>query len=311
MLYSKVIRPPAEYTSNIVDQLHSALNTQHSTLNKSFSTIYFGGGSPALCDLKPIFAALAKYVAPETEFTIELHPEDVTEEKLLELKAGGVNRISMGLQSLDDATLKAMNRGYTLDFAAEKFALIKKHFDNAGVDLIVGFPGDPCEGYEELASWGLKHCSVYSLQNERNLKNVPDDDFLLDKIREVGSILDSFSLKRYEISNYARPGYECRHNLAVWKGEDYLGLGEGAYGRVGRKRTAFGKTEEVDAETDFKERRLFRLRTFLGLDTTGREDWAKTMDEFVLEGLATKDGAIYRLTSRGFEVTDSILAELV
>lgn len=306
-----MIRPPAEYTSNIVDHLHLSLNTHHLSLSKSFSTIYFGGGSPALCDLKPIFAALAKYIAPETEFTVELHPEDVTEEKLLELKAGGVNRISMGLQSLDDATLKAMNRGYDKAFAAAKFALIKKHFDNAGVDLIVGFPGDPCEGYEEIANWGLKHCSVYSLQNERNLKNVPDDDFLLDKIREASSVLDSFGLKRYEISNYARPGYECRHNLAVWKGEDYLGLGEGAYGRVGLKRTAFGKTEEVDAEADFKERRLFRLRTFLGLDTTGREDWAKTMDKFVLEGLATKDGAIYRLTSRGFEVTDSILAELV
>lgn len=274
-------------------------------------TIYFGGGSPALCDLKPIFAALSKYISSETEFTVELHPEDVTEEKLEELKAGKVNRISMGLQSLDDATLKAMNRGYDKAFAVEKFALIKKYFDNAGVDLIVGFPGDPCEGYEELRNWGLKHCSVYSLQNERNLKNVPSDDFLLDKIRHVATVLDSFGLKRYEISNYAVPGYECKHNLAVWKGEDYLGLGEGAYGRIGNKRTAFGKTEEVDAETDFKERRLFRLRTFLGLDTEGRPDWAKTMDKFVSVSLAEKDGEVYRLTSRGYEVCDSILAELV
>lgn len=303
----KVAKDLSGYGAKIVEHLHSTLYT----LTSNFSTIYFGGGTPALCDLKPIFAALSKYISEETEFTIELHPEDVTEEKLLELKAGGVNRISMGLESLDNATLKAMNRGYTVEFAAEKFALIKRHFENAGVDLIVGFPGDPCEGYEKLANWGLTHCSVYSLQNERNLKNVPDDDFLLDKIRAASSALDSFGLKRYEISNYARPGYECRHNLAVWRGEDYLGLGEGAYGRVGLKRTAFGKTEEVDAEADFKERRLFRLRTFLGLDTSGREDWVKTMDKFVLEGLATKDGAIYRLTSRGFEVTDSILAELV
>lgn len=296
-----------DYVQKIVDLLTSTLYTLPST----FNTVYFGGGSPALCDLKPIFAALSKYISSETEFTVELHPEDVTEEKLLELKAGGVNRISMGLQSLDDATLKAMNRGYSYEFAAEKFALIKRYFENVGVDLIVGFPGDPCEGYEKLATWGLKHCSVYSLQNERNLRNVPDDDWVLDKLKEVAAVLDSLGLKRYEISNHAEPGFECRHNLATWCGEDYLGLGEGAHGRVGLKRSAFGKVEEVDEETDFKERRLFRLRTYFGLDTSSRADWAKTMDKFVQEGLALKYGNVYRLTPRGYEVCDSILSELV
>lgn len=264
-----------------------------------------------MCDLKPIFAALSPYIDESTEFTVELHPEDVTREKLSELKAGGVNRISMGLQSLDDKTLRAMNRGYDSRLAAEKFALVKEYFENAGVDLIVGFPGDPCEGYEKLASWGLKHCSVYSLQNERNLKNVPDDDFILDKIREVDAALGAFGLERYEISNYAARGYECRHNFAVWCGEDYLGIGEGAFGRVGRTRTSFGKTEMVNEDDDFKERRLFRLRTREGLDTSGRSDWAKTMDKFVSEGLASKAESVYRLNRRGYEVVDSILAELI
>ena len=200
-------------------------------------TVYFGGGSPALCDLDPILNALAPYLTAETEFTVELHPKDVTESLLSRLRDGGVNRISMGLQSLDDATLLKMGRGYSVAEAAKAFRLIKKFFGNAGIDLIIGFPGDPCTSLLPLADWGLTHISIYSLQNERNLANVPSDDWVLDRIRGASAELASIGLKRYEISNYARPGFECRHNLAVWRGEDYLGLGEGAYGRLGRLRT--------------------------------------------------------------------------
>ena len=230
-------------------------------------TIYFGGGSPALCDLTPLRDALHTLLTPtrpyptllaptrpyptlsdpiqpyptlpdpiSPEFTVELHPLDVTPAKLDELNSIGVNRISMGVQSLDDATLRAMGRGYTADDAARAFALVKSRFDNAGIDLILGYPGDPTTTNAEallapLANWGLRHCSVYSLQNERGLKNVPDDDTVLDGIRAASRFLKSIGLSRYEISNYAAPGFECRHNLAVWRGEDYIGLGDGAYGK--------------------------------------------------------------------------------
>ena len=166
------------------------------------------------------------------EFTVELHPLDVTERKLQELKDLGVNRISMGVQSLDDATLADMGRGYTIDEAARAFARVKRFFDNAGIDLIVGYPGDEVKvvgvgerwNLQRLGSWGLRHCSVYSLQNERGLKNVPDDDIVLDRLRHIAICLREMGLERYEISNYAEPGYECRHNFAVWRGEDYLGF---------------------------------------------------------------------------------------
>ena len=254
----------------------------------------------------------------------------------------------MGVQSLDDATLRAMGRGYTASDATRAFALVKSHFDNAGIDLILGYPGDPTTKNAEallapLANWGLRHCSVYSLQNERGLKNVPDDDTVLDGIRSAARFLKSIDLERYEISNYAAPGFECRHNLAVWRGEDYIGLGEGACGREGLKRTrgllqnsvngeweeGKGKREEgrgksgenlliayntteVSPSEDIKERTLFRLRTRDGIDSSRFPEWRPALDRFVAEGLLAKIGeSVYRLTERGTEVCDAILEELV
>lgn len=281
-------------------------------------TVYFGGGSPALCELTPLAAAIAALCDAETEFTVELHPLDVTEAKLAELKSLGVNRISMGVQSLDDATLADMGRGYSVDEAEQAFRLVRRFFDNAGIDLIVGYPGDPCVGYERLADWELKHCSVYSLQNERGLANVPSDDWTLDRLRQVARQLGEMGLNRYEISNYAAPGFECRHNFAVWRGEDYIGLGEGACGRIGLDRTHSGKVAEtLTLERDLIERTIFRLRTREGLDAAALAPhpscpmFVAALDRFVREGLLMRMGTTYCLTDRGTEVCDSILAELV
>ena len=172
-------------------------------------------------------------------------------------------------------------------------------------------------GWERLADWGLRHGSVYSLQNERGLADVPGDDWVLDRLRMVSAALAEIGLERYEISNYARPGSECRHNLAVWRGEDYFGLGAGASGRIGLRRTrnlgtcAHEAEETVSPERDALERRIFRLRTREGLDSTGYPAWGQALEKFCETGLLTKEGAIYRLTARGMEVCDSILAELV
>ena len=296
--------------------------------------------------MRPIFEALAPLLTSDTEFSVELHPLDVTDDLLAQLRDGGVNRISMGVQSLDDATLAAMRRGYTTAEAAKAFARVKKVFDNAGTDFIIGFPGDPCTGFQQISDWGQTHVSVYSLQNERNLENVPDDDWVMDRLRETSTFLATIGLKRYEISNYAKPGFECRHNQAVWRGEDYLGLGEGAFGRIGRLRTknlgdkplgswgqapngwgqtptspgdrpcgGWGQTptevEEVTAEQDALERRIFRLRTSEGLDAHGHPEWGQALAAHCRNGLLVKDGDIYRLTARGAEVCDSILVDLV
>ena len=296
------------------------LANEVSALRGEISTVYFGGGSPALCDLRPIFKVLRPLLSADCEFTVELHPLDVSEETLSMLRSGGANRISMGVQSLDDGALKHMMRGYTFDEAERAFRLVKRYFDNAGIDLIVGYPIElDCSRLGRLAGWGLRHCSVYSLiLEERSILahmlphlTLPSDDAVLDRIREIARFLSSIGLRRYEISNYAAQGFECRHNMAVWRGEDYIGLGEGAFGRVGLKRTELGKTTFVTAEEDEKERRLFRLRTIEGLDVSNHPEWIPALEKFAVEKLLEKCGDIYRLTERGTEVCDSILAELV
>ncbi len=298
-------------------------------------TVYFGGGTPALCDLAPLLDALAPRLASGAEFTVELHPRDVTRATLQALKDGGVNRISMGVQSLDDDILKHMARGYTFDDAERAFCLVKNSFDNAGIDLIVGYPGETAAllpRHARLAKWGLAHCSVYSLILEEQsrlfrllsgdgqaaLDQPPSDETVLDRLAAVARFLAELGLQRYEISSYAVPGRECRHNLATWRGEDYIGLGEGAHGRIGRIRTQnwmgedFATFEQVSEESDRKERLLFRLRTRDGLDATLlSEDGQAVLDQNCRAGLLTRDGTIYRLTARGTEVCDAILAELV
>ncbi len=331
----------------------------------TFSTIYFGGGSPALCDLTPIFSVLqslgrvaksgmdnnslgeaALLPLPEgmskmkrqecrfPEFTVELHPLDARPEVLEMLRTGGVNRISMGIQSLDDDVLKAMGRLHTAAEAEAAFRAVRAAgFTNAGIDLIAGWPGTTMESWRttlvRATALGLDHCSVYTLIHEpktrldlalrRGELALPSDDVALAQIDAARAALAEAGLVRYEISNYARPGFECRHNLAVWRGEDYIGLGEGAHGRRGLVRTASGVETTVTPEEDAVERALFSLRTREGL-SLGRiarlwpilvqrlPAWREKLEFFKRQGLLQD---AYRLTPRGAEVCDSILADLL
>ena len=304
--------------SDYVSALASRVRSLGSRLD-GLSTVYFGGGTPALCDLAPVFEALAPHLRGDCEFTVELHPLDVTRGLLATLRSGGANRVSMGVQSLEDGVLASMGRGYTAAQAARSFETVRSVFDNAGIDLIVGYPGesaDPGVRLVGLGEWGLAHCSAYALQNERGLRGVPDDSTALDRVSETAAALSRIGLRRYEISNYSIPGMECRHNMAVWRGEDYFGLGEGACGRLGLLRTVDylgpGAVEEsVDVSRDATERRIFRLRTREGLDASGRSDWLPALARFAEEGLLLRDGDTWLLTPRGMEVCDAVLAALV
>ncbi len=312
-----------------------------------FSTIYFGGGSPALCDLTPIFEVLREWgtdpgklgsvpreMGSVPEFTVELHPLDARPEVLEMLKNGGVNRISMGVQSFDDDVLKAMGRLHTAAEAEAAFRAVRAAgFTNAGIDLIAGWPGTTPESWRttlaRATALGLDHCSVYTLIHEPKTRldleirrgglSLPSDDAALAQIDAARAALAEAGLVRYEISNYARPGFECRHNLAVWRGEDYIGLGEGAHGRRGLVRTASGVETTVTPEEDAVERALFSLRTCegLSLDRVARlwpilgprlSVWREKLEFFKRQGLLQD---AYRLTPRGAEVCDSVLAELV
>ncbi len=298
-----------------------------------YSTIYFGGGSPALCDLTPLFEAL-RVRGDDREFTVELHPLDARPDVLEALREGGVNRISMGVQSLDDGVLKAMGRLHTAAEAEAAFRAVRAAgFTNAGIDLIAGWPGTTLDSWRttlaRATALGLDHCSVYTLIREpktrldlavrRGKLVLPSDDAALTQVDAARTALAEAGLARYEISNYARPGFECRHNLAVWRGEDYVGLGEGAHGRVGLVRTASGAETSVTPEEDAVERALFSLRTRegLSLERVARlwpvlaprlSAWRETLEFFKRQGLVQD---AYRLTPRGAEVCDAILADLL
>ena len=297
------------------------------------STLYFGGGTPALCNLSPVLDAVKRHKKDEAfEFTVELNPLDVSPGLLSTLREGGVNRISMGVQSFDDATLESMGRLHNAQQARIAWRMIRDAgFDNAGIDLICGWPDRAADAapsgawtrtLDAAASLSPDHCSVYTLILEpgtrlardvdAGLISLPSDDDALAELAEAERVLGCAGLERYEISSFAKPGKECRHNLATWRGEDYTGIGEGACSREGNAVS----------------RVIFRLRLLkegLSPDAAAADfpelaprvaEWRETLDRFAGEGLldvSLPDGAspTYRLTPRGTEVCDSILAELV
>jgi len=310
--------------------------------NRTVSTVYFGGGTPALCDLRPVCTAVREAVGPVDEFTVELNPRDVTPSLLSDLRELGVNRVSMGVQSLDDKALSAMGRPHSASMAEDAFTAVRKAgFDNAGFDLIAGWPGTT-EGswrrtLERAVALGPDHVSVYTLIREPGTAldvavgdgcvKLPGDDEALVQHDMARVALVRIGLERYEVSNFARPGRECRHNLAVWRGEDYVGIGEGAHGRVGKRRTvgmSGGKYETslVSPEADARERALFALRLAEGIDLDTVANRWPVLAEWIprwkmeLESLATHEivrkahGNRFVPTCRGMEVCDAVMARL-
>ena len=332
-LHSHVGRSDEErraYVERMVSDLESFFSASG---GKPLSTLYFGGGTPALCDLSPIFEVIGRQCrSDDFEFTVELNPLDVSPGLLSGLRQCGVNRISMGVQSFDDIVLRSMGRPHSADQAREAWRMIRDAgFDNAGIDLICGWPCGseavaPSDAWmrtlDSAAALNPDHCSVYTLILEPGTRlaaavdsghvSLPSDDFALAELAEAERTLGRIGLERYEISSFAKPGKECCHNLATWRGEDYSGIGEGACSREGnavsrvifRLRLLKEGFSPSKAAADFPE-----LAPRVG-------EWSETLDRFAAEGLLTvvasgENSPTYLLTPRGTEVCDTILAELV
>lgn len=303
-----------------------------------FSTVYFGGGTPSMCPLGPVLEAVSTRLKPGAEFTVELNPADVCPELLFTLASHGVNRLSMGVQSFDDTVLGSMGRRHSSKVAVEAFRMCREAgFANVGIDLIAGYPGGGASWRRtlEIAS-SLKpdHASVYTLILEEGTPlcraaldgrtAIPSDDDSLSELYAARDALAEIGLERYEISNFARRGFECRHNCAVWAGEDYIGIGEGAKGRMGLNRTDGGKVvETLSPESDALERAIFSLRTRSGLDLARIARrwpvlaprlgaWREALVRAGKCGLVkTAISGAWTLTERGAETCDSLLEELM
>ena len=218
---------------------------------RTVSSIFFGGGTPSLMEPETVSAILDRIaalwtVAPDAEVTLEANPTSVEAGRFAGYRAAGVNRVSLGVQSLDDASLKALGRKHTSDEALAALAIAKRNFERVSFDLIYARQGQALPAWrEELTralTHALDHLSLYQLTIEEGTPfaalhaagalRVPEGEKAEAFYLLTQELCDAAGLPSYEVSNHARPGAESRHNLLYWRGHDYAGVGPGAHSRI-------------------------------------------------------------------------------
>ena len=221
------------------------------TPGRTVSTIFFGGGTPSLMQPETVAAILDGIgrhwtVAPDVEVTLEANPTSVEAERFRGFRTAGVNRVSLGVQALDDASLKDLGRLHTAEEALKAVAIARSVFDRYSFDLIYARPGQTPDAWaQELRraiAEAAEHLSLYQLTIEADTPFfalhksgkliTPNDDIARELYDMTQEICDAAGLSAYEISNHSRAGAESRHNLVYWRGDDYAGIGPGAHGRI-------------------------------------------------------------------------------
>ncbi|MER2635766.1 MAG: radical SAM family heme chaperone HemW [Rhizobiaceae bacterium] len=221
-------------------------------------SVFFGGGTPSLMRPQTTAAILDRIAArwprvPDVEVTLEANPSTAEAQRFRDFRDAGVGRLSIGVQSLDDAALRFLGRGHSAVEARAAVALAAAVFPRFSFDLMWGWPGHDLSAWQgqlgEALAMAGEHLSTYQLTIEpgtgfwRDGVPAAGEDLSCDLHEATLEMLAANGLPAYEISNHARPGAECRHNLAVWQGGDYLGIGPGAHGRL----TTHGRTEAMRA----------------------------------------------------------------
>lgn len=306
-------------------------------------TLYFGGGTPAL--LTPAQAAeliAAAGPRPGAEITLEANPDAVTPETLAGFRAAGVTRLSFGVQSARDSQLRTLGRLHTAAGAARALAWAREAgFPDLCGDIMLALPGYTRAEFDEtlslLAEGGCTHISAYLLKIEpgtafaaRPPAGLPDPDAAADFYLYAVDRLEAAGYRQYEISNFARPGHEGRHNLLYWNCRDYQGIGPAAHSCVGGVRRFWpGDTagfiagtvqEEEEGRCDAEDFLLMQLRLTHGLDMAeyqarGGAPFTAAQQTFLRQcqahGYAVWDGRTLRLTPAGMVVQNAILEELI
>lgn len=277
------------------------------TADRKPVSVFFGGGTPSLMEPSTVEAVLDAVdrtlgLPADAEVTLEANPSSVEQARFEGYRAAGVNRVSLGVQSLDDAALAALGRRHDAATARSALALARRIFPEVSADLIYARPGQTTADWAAELSAMLEiagnHLSLYQLTIEPETRffdlaragrlHVPDDDLAADLYELTHEITAAAGFRRYEVSNHARAGAEARHNLVYWRGGRYLGIGPGAHGRVaiGSARVAtstlkmpedwlasveagghgLAEREPLDAEARASEYLLMALRLDEGLD---------------------------------------------
>ena len=274
-------------------------------LGRTVSSIFFGGGTPSLMQpssVQAILDSIGKHwtIAPDVEVTLEANPTSVEATRFRGYRSAGVNRVSLGVQSLHDSALKELGRLHTAQEALAAVAVARSIFDRYSFDLIYARPRQTTDAWatelRRAIAEAAEHLSLYQLTIEPDTPffglhkagklKIPDDDLARDLYDITQAICNDAGLPAYEVSNHARPGAECRHNLVYWRGHDYAGIGPGAHGRltIDDRRLA--------TETDKRpEAWLMRVEeNGTGLTVTEKLTPGETADEYLLMGLRLAEG---------------------
>ena len=272
---------------------------------RTVSTIFFGGGTPSLmqpASVQAILDAIGKHwsVAPDVEVTLEANPTSVEATRFRGYRSAGVNRVSLGVQALDDGALKELGRLHTAQEALDAVAVARANFERYSFDLIYARPR------QTPAAWGAElkraiteaaeHLSLYQLTIEADTPFfglqkagklvIPDDDTARDLYDLTQATCADAGLPAYEVSNHARPGAECRHNLVYWRGHEYAGVGPGAHGRLNIDGRRYATETEKRPESW-----LLRVEAAgNGLIVDDKLTSGETADEFLLMGLRLAEG---------------------
>lgn len=326
---------------------------------KTIDTVFIGGGTPSILQADQLLRLLAVMwehfsLAEDAEVTIEANPGTITAGKARALVKGGVNRVSLGLQSASDAELRLLGRIHTYrDFLRSYGLLREAGIRNLNVDLMSALPGQTVVSYEktlyQILTLHPEHISAYSLIIEEGTpffeqyradekirdaggepQLLPDEESERAMYELTGELLSEYGYEHYEISNYAKPGFACRHNIGYWTGEEYLGLGLGASSYI--EETRFCNTSDLSEYLagDFAPRDAQRLSKndrmaeffYLGLRMTkgvAKSEFIKrfglsaaqvyggVLAELTAQGLLADTGTHYRLTPFGRDVSNQVL----
>jgi putative oxygen-independent coproporphyrinogen III oxidase len=273
--------------------------------DRTVSSIFFGGGTPSLMQpssVQAILDCIGRHwtISPDVEVTLEANPTSVEATRFRGFRSAGVNRVSLGVQALDDAALKELGRLHSAQEALEAVAVARSIFDRYSFDLIYARPQQTTAAWsaelKRAIAEAAEHLSLYQLTIEPDTPffglykagklDIPDEDLARDLYDLTQTVCADAGLPAYEISNHARPGAECRHNLIYWRGHDYAGIGPGAHGRL----TIDGR--RIATETAKRpEAWLMRVEeSGTGLTVSEKLTPGETADEYLLMGLRLAEG---------------------
>lgn len=332
------------YNKNSIMQYTDAVlrNLEYYSRRRIADTIYFGGGTPSLmpaeCIEKIINSVRRNFILSEnSEITLEVNPNTVNADKLSDLYNAGVNRLSVGVQSLVESELKMLGRTHTAERAVETVINAEKAgFKNISCDMIIGVPNQTSENIkytiQKLSELPVTHISSYILKIENGtpfdnpdfISLMPDDDTVSDMYLLMVDELEKHEFMQYEVSNFAKKGFESRHNTKYWKCIDYLGIGASAHSCFEGKRffvppdiEKFNNSPFQDISvTDenpcgFKEYAMLRLRLKEGLDISQHPEIISKTSELLKAGYINFDGKKISLTAKGYLMSNSVIEYLV